>query len=234
MSKREKNIFIAIFAILAYLVYGAFAYIPLMIFNINPDKMNITFKIIYLISYEALFVFMLIMIYKNDMKNDYIDFKANIKTYLKIYIKYWFIMLLLMYASNIVILAIKNIFNQGTEIAKNEQYVREILGKYPIYTIIVAVILGPIEEEIVFRKTFRKIFNNKYIYIILSGLIFGLMHVITNYTNAFDLLYIISYSIPGFIFAYVYYKSDNIFVSTSLHFIHNSVLILIQLMLALL
>lgn len=233
MSKHEKNILIAIGVILAYLVYGLFASIPLMLFNINPDKMNITFKIIYLLSYESLFVFMLIMIYKNDMKNDFKDFKTNFKTYLKEYIKYWFIMLLLMYASNFIILVIKNLFNQGTGIAKNEEYVREILSKYPIYTIISAVFLGPIQEEIVFRKTFRKIFNNKYIYIIISGLIFGLMHVVTSYTNIFDFLYIISYSIPGFIFAYIYYKSDNIFVSTSIHFIHNSILILLQLLLTL-
>lgn len=230
MNKCLKDILIALGIIFAYLINGVLAYIPLAFLNIDVEKMNITFRIIYLIFFEILFIFVLWMIYKRDMNKDFNDFRKNIGKYLKKYIEYWAIMLILMCAANAIIILIKYLFNQGIYMSKNEEYVHDLLRKYPIYTIISTVLLAPLEEEIVFRKTVRKIFTNKYIYIIVSGLFFGLMHVITSSENILDFIYIIPYSIPGFILAYVYQKSDNIFASVSIHFIHNSVLMAIILL----
>ena len=60
------------------------------------------------------------------------------------------------------------------------------------------------------------------------------MHVISTLENLVDLLFIIPYSIPGFIFAYIYSKSKNIFVPISLHFIHNGIMMSLQILLLLL
>ena len=54
------------------------------------------------------------------------------------------------------------------------------------------------------------------------------MHIFGNVSNLYDVLYIIPYSIPGFIFAYIYTESDNIFSSMGLHFMHNLILISLQ------
>ena len=50
------------------------------------------------------------------------------------------------------------------------------------------------------------------LFIFFSGFMFGLMHIVGNFNNITDLLFLIPYSIPGFIFAYCYKKSNNIFV----------------------
>jgi hypothetical protein len=230
MQNHKKEVAIALLVIFLYLFYSDLLLIPLYLIGINVLKLANIYKIIYLLVAESLFLFTIFMIYKKDNINDWQDFKKNWKKYIDEYFKYWVLLIALMYASNFLILLIQKLCNHKETIATNEEAVRSILDKFPIYLIISAVILGPLEEEIVFRKTFRKIFKNRWVFIISSGLFFGLMHVIFSMKDLFDLLYIISYCIPGFIFAYIYDKSKNIFVSTTIHTFHNGILILLQLL----
>ena len=229
MQKHTKEVFIALLVIFMYLFYSYLLPIPFYMLGINIDKLSTIYKIIYLLLTETLFILIIFLIYKKDMLTDWNEFKKNWKKLLDEYFKYWVIMLVLMYASNFLILFIQKLCHHKEAIANNEEAVRKILNNYPIYMIITAVLLGPIEEEIVFRKTCKKIFSDRWVFIIFSGLFFGLMHVVLSMKEPFDLLYIISYSIPGWVFAYVYDKSKNIFVSTSLHTIHNGILMFIQL-----
>ena len=112
-----------------------------------------------------------------------------------------------------------------TQVAQNQDNIVETLKQAPIYTFIVTVLIAPILEELVFRMSFRKIFaKTDFLFILFSGLIFGSMHVIGSFENPIDLLFIIPYSIPGFVFAYTLAKSKNICVPMSLHFIHNGVM----------
>jgi membrane protease YdiL (CAAX protease family) len=122
-----------------------------------------------------------------------------------------------------------------TDIANNQESIIETLKVAPIYTFILTVFVAPILEELVFRLSFRKIFpHSNKLFIFFSGLIFGGMHVIGTSEHLVDLLFIIPYSLPGFIFAYVYTKSKNIFVPISLHFIHNGIMMSLQILLLIL
>ena len=60
------------------------------------------------------------------------------------------------------------------------------------------------------------------------------MHVIGTLEHLVDLLFIIPYSIPGFIFAYIYTKCKNICVPISLQFIHNVIMMGLQILLLIL
>ena len=230
MQSHKKEVVIALSVIFLYLFYTDFLLIPLYLIGIDINSLATIYKVIFLLVAESLFVFTIFMIYKKDMLTDWDDFKKNWKKYLDEYFKYWLIMLALMYASNFLILIIQKLAHHKEAIAGNEEAVRKILSNFPIYMIFTAVVIGPLEEEIVFRKTCKKIFSDRWVFIIFSGLFFGLMHVVLSMKEPFDLLYIISYSIPGWMFAYIYDKSKNIFVSTTLHTIHNGILIFLQLL----
>lgn len=120
----------------------------------------------------------------------------------------------------------------SSDIANNQEIIVESLKAHPLYTFIITVLIAPILEELVFRLSFRKIFmKTDILFIFFSGLIFGGMHVISTLSSLSDLLFIIPYSIPGFIFAYIYTKSKNIFVPISLHFIHNGIMMCLQILL---
>ena len=56
-------------------------------------------------------------------------------------------------------------------------------------------ILAPLIEEITFRKAFRDIIDTKWLFIIISGVVLGGLHVITSIRNAYDFLYLLPYKI---------------------------------------
>ena len=125
--------------------------------------------------------------------------------------------------SNIILTKITN-YN----LAGNEMQVREYINKYPLYMIYSSIIFAPLIEELIFRKTIKKIFKYKYLFIIISGLIFGILHI-SNFKDINEILFSIPYIIMGIDFAYIYYKTDNIFTTISFHLLHNLVLLIIQL-----
>ena len=84
-----------------------------------------------------------------------------------------------------------------------------------------AAICAPINEELTFRKSFKEIFPSKWVFVIMSGLIFGSLHVASYIETFSDIIYLIPYSALGIAFAILYYKTDNIFSSITMHSIHN-------------
>ena len=215
--------------IFLYLIGSALVYDFIGIFGINYNDLNIIVKQIYLILYELLLTLIIVYIYRKDFIPNFKKFRKNIKDFFNKYIRYWFLMLGLMILSNSII----TLFTT-TMTSENQQTIIDTLGKAPIYTLIVTVLIAPVLEELVFRISFRKIFaHTDILFIIFSGLFFGGMHVLGSLENLVDLLFIIPYSIPGFIFAYLYTKSKNIYVPIMLHFIHNGVMMALQLLLLL-
>lgn len=215
--------------IFLYLIGSALVYDFIGIFGITYNNLNIIIKQIYLILYELLLTLIIVYIYRKDFIPNFKKFIKNIKEIFNKYIRYWFLMLGLMILSNSII----TLFTT-TMTSENQQTIIDTLGKAPIYTLIVTVLVAPILEELVFRISFRKIFaHTNFLFIIFSGLFFGGMHVLGTLENLVDLLFIIPYSIPGFIFAYLYTKSKNICVPIMLHFIHNGIMMALQLLLLL-
>ena len=221
--KKYKDIIIGILVFLGYLLLSKYADNILILLGFN--KLSTPLKLIVSIIYEILILLTVIFIYLKTIVNDFIDYKQNIKYYINNYLKYWFLNLGLMMITNIIIINITNINN-----STNQEYITKLLGKYPIYTIVATILIAPLTEELIFRLNIRKIFKNNILFIITSGLLFGALHL-TVATSFKELLFIIPYSIPGFIFAYTLTKSKNIFVPISLHTMHNTLMILLQLLL---
>lgn len=195
------------------------------ILHLNYTKWSNEVKCAYSIIYQLFICIAIISIFYKSYKEQFIKFIKNFKNYISNYIKYWFMALGLMILSNIIIQMI------ASGLAPNEQAVRDTLQLEPLYTFIVSVIIAPFLEESIFRLSIRKIISKcNWLFIFISGLSFGLLHVIGNTAVWTDWLFIVPYSIPGIIFAYTLVKSDNIFVPISLHTIHNGILVTIQLL----
>jgi len=123
-----------------------------------------------------------------------------------------------MFLFNLII----SLFTQN--IASNEEYNRELLGKMPIYAVTAMVIIAPITEEIVFRLSLKRSFKNKWIYAIVSGLLFGLFHLLSA-SSLIELLYILPYGTLGFFFAKSVWETESIYSSILPHITHNALII---------
>lgn len=224
MKEEIKNLSKGVLVLVLYFLYYTCSGYLLNLIGYN--NFNLVFKVICNVSIEVVLIAIILMIYKDKIKNDFKDYKNNFKNYIKKYTEYWAFAIALMIVANIVIINI-----EPNSQATNQQAINELFNIAPIYIIISSVILAPIVEELVFRLSFKYIFKNDVIFVILSGITFGAMHIIGTYTCLADWLYIIPYSIPGLVFAYTLKKSNNIFVPMSLHFMHNGLMMAVQLIL---
>lgn len=218
--KNYKKIIMGILIFIIYIIVNMYISNFLNLFGFN--KLPIFLKLIVSLLYDLLILMTLVFVYLKKFIFDLKDFKKNFKHYFNNYFKFFFLNIGLMMIANIIISSIIKV-----PITTNQKYVEALLMKYPIYAIISASIIAPITEEMIFRLNFKTIFNNNIVFIIVSGLVFGIMHF-TSATSMQELLYIIPYSIPGFIFAYTFAKSDNIFAPISLHMMHNILMIILS------
>lgn len=228
MKLKEYDFFIlkGLICFLLFMGILYFKYLPFQLLNINIENIPTILNSIYTIAIELLLIVLIFKLYKDYIKKSWEDFKVNKNLYLKKYLKYWFVIL---FGTAFLNLIISNL-NNGN-IAENEEAVRDLLQNMPIYTWIASVLIAPVLEELIFRLSLKSVFKYKWLFIILSGLIFGSFHVVGS-SSIYELLYLLPYSLPGCIFAYVLWESNNIFTTIGLHMLHNGITIGLQIFIA--
>ncbi len=214
---------IGLFVIVLYFSFDKIALLVLDVLKVNYTTWNTTAVYSFSLIVNILLIITIISIYFKLLKKDFKDFIKNRDEYIRKYIKYWFYGLIGMIFANLVLVLISG------NIANNEENVRELFSSSPLYIYISAVFLAPIVEELVFRLSIRRVFpfSNK-LYIFISGLVFAGCHIIGNVEVPFDILYIIPYLSLGLSFGYIYTKTNNIFTTIGMHFIHNGIMMALQ------
>ena len=106
--------------------------------------------------------------------------------------------------------------------SENTQQIIRIIESFPI-VIFVSSIIGPILEEIIFRKIiFGTLYKrmNFFFSALLSSIIFAIAH--------FELEHTLLYSAMGFTFAFLYVKTNRILVPIFAHVAMNSLVVIVQ------
>lgn len=231
MKEKEKWISIKglIIGIVAFLIFYFSAYfqlIPILLFNMDLNNITGAQNVMLSTFSNCVLLIILFLIFRKDLIEEWKRFRKNFLENIDIGIKYWLVGLGIMMISNIIITFVINLGQ-----AANEQAVQSMISSLPWLMLINAGLIAPCTEEIIFRKGFKKAFPNKWLFIILSALVFGALHVVTSMTSPIELLYIIPYGALGAAFAYMYQKTDTIFTSIAMHMFHNTALILLSILL---
>ena len=220
----KKNI---IKSLCAFLIFYFLPYIViygLRFLGITFDGIDDKTRVLLNTILSLMTAIILFMIYSKDLKDDLIKFKSDLIRNVDTGFKCWFVGLIIMMVSNLIL---NFVLNAGG--ANNEQAVQNLLSSLPAIMAIDVCILAPFNEEIAFRKTIKDVFKNKWIFVILSFLLFGGAHVISSAQTLIDYLYIVPYGALGGAFAYAFYETDTIYTSMTMHFIHNTVLVILSL-----
>ena len=199
-----------------------------MFFSIlNIDPTNITEKkyIFYLTLSNITLLGIYFLIYRKTIIKDFKNYIKDLENNFTTGIKYWLIGFIIMVVSNLIITFI---LNKG--LAGNEEEVRAYIDSFPLFMIFNTVIYAPLTEELTFRKSIKDAINNKWTYVLISGLIFGGLHIISYITSWTDLIYLIPYSSLGIAFALLYHKTDNIFSTITMHAMHNLLAVIVYLL----
>ncbi len=213
ISKKVNNIMKQIFLIFLYIFLILF--LEVIFFQFITSKNLLLANLSYILI-ELIVLTVYILIFRKTLIPNFSDFKKNWRSYLKKYYIYWLVGLAIMLISNLII---SNFIGMPV----NEEANRLLIKKYPAYALFSTLICAPITEELMIRVPLKNTFKNPWIYIILSGLLFGSLHVINVIESGdlLELLYIIPYGALGSSFAKMYYDSDNVWINISFHFIHN-------------
>ena len=96
---------------------------------------------------ELFAIVLLFLIYYKDLIKEFKIYIKNFKKNIPIMLKYYILGILIMIVSNLFISMIIG------EVSSNESAVRENLFAFPVYTMLSIMIVAPLSEELVFRKS---------------------------------------------------------------------------------
>ncbi len=214
-----KKILIFLFWLIVYFLASSLGTIIL----IKALKLKGNFNIVGIsVLVQLLLIVIIMYINRKKLKKDLKSLKVD---HIKTGLGYWFKFLIISITINFLI----NVL--GAELPLNESVNRNILETAFLPSIISFLIVGPLIEELIFRFSLRKAINNKKIFIIVSGLLFGLSHMMfQNLNNIFAIIQVLNYSLMGMAFAAIYTKTDNIWSSILIHSFHNLIAVLSLLM----
>lgn len=221
MKKRKKGIiaiilYVVIMFILSDLLLSRFLSKQLL------DKSNnikIYTSIIYnLVIYIIIFI-PLILNYKLDLKTDIKLYKENTKSFSNIIFGF-----IVYFIANILASILSTLIYKDS-VSVNQETIEIMINHSAISALIMFIsvcILGPIVEELVFRKAFFDIFPSS-IATILSSISFCIIHITTSNGSFRQMLSIsLPYLICGIVLALLYEKNNhNIIITIVIHMLIN-------------
>ena len=226
MKNLINNKYLIFFMVLLLFFFGSlFQLIPIRLLNLDITKLSGQEEVLLTLFSNIITMAILIGIYYKSLKKDLIAFKKKFYELFEISFQIWVIGLVLMAVFNLII----NHFSPN-EIANNEEAIRSLINVSPIFMLLNTAIAAPVIEELVFRKSFRIIFKNNVAFVLISGIVFGALHVITSIVNVYDYLYLLPYCSLGIAFSYMYYKTDNICAPIFMHFVHNTIMTIMNIL----
>lgn len=213
---------------------GSLTNLIFKVFNFDKNNMNVFDNVLYSFVVSLFLFILLFFMYKDTIKKDFYIFRNNKKTYINYTVKMFIIFIIVKYFVGIICSLIMNFMGIDSTymVSNNQNLIEQYVKNAPILMFISVSILGPFYEECIFRLGFRKVIDNKFAYIIISGTLFGILHVFPlneGVTLPIGLIQSVSYVVMGCFFSYIYYKNNNIFISIILHFLNNFISVLLML-----
>ncbi len=158
-----------------------------------------------------------IYIFRNELKTGWEAIKNNPEGYRRFIVGCVLIAFVCLFSLNAL-----RIYVTGAEFTSNQQALNELpLG----IVAILAIIWAPIVEEMLFRGVIRRFISNKIAFVVVSGLLFGLLHCI-NDSN------IIIASLPyiglGVCMSLAYARTNNIWTNVFMHMINNAFSVIVM------
>ncbi len=222
MKDKTIDIFKFIIAGLLFLFMGKF--ISLIFNKLNFDINSFSFADL---AYSEVLISLLLgiilfFIYQKILINYWYEFKKNLKNNLKKCLYLFGILIGVKLLSSIIIYLFG--INLGINIvqSENQSVINLLLKSAPVMMFISAIFLAPFVEEVIFRLGLKKVIKSETLFIILSGFIFGLMHIFpTDINITLALVQSITYVSIGVLLAYYYVKYKNIYFIIIVHSLNN-------------
>ncbi len=172
---------------------------------------------------------LMIFLFRKQLVHDFKLFREYFREYSSLVFKTWGKSLLIIMITSLSIQIIT-----GTTQANNQINLQESFNVMPVFIALLSIIYAPIAEELMFRGVIRKFIKNDRVFIIVSGILFGLLHVIDDSKTLAEFSYVIVYSALGVYLSSLYAKTNNICTNIFMHMLQNTLGVIGMLLLMLL
>lgn len=193
----------------------------LVLGRVISKDMPLNLRIAIVAAYYVITLIAAIICFRTKLKHDLKLFKDNFGAYLRFVMPKYGLALLMLMVTNAICLRITN---QSTSVNQSQ------INSMPVWlSAPLAIIWAPIVEETVFRGVVRRFIKNDIIFIIVSAVIFGAIHTLSEVSIFNGIIMTIPYATLGGFLAYMYAKSENIATNMFAHFIQNTIATVISL-----
>ena len=208
-----------LWVVVLVLAYSTQFIAPMFIKN---NTLGIIFEILFYILVFALALY----IFGKRLKRDFKEFKKNFGSYMGYIFKWWGIMLGL----SLVAAVIRMVLGGDVETANQAG-----LNSMPLWYVgPLAIIWAPFVEESIFRGGLRRFVKNDKLFIVLSAIIFGLLHTFGTETGIYNIIVqSLQYMVMGGVMAHVYSKTNNICVNMGIHCVQNTFSVVMMILMSL-
>lgn len=166
----------------------------------------------------VLFLFLFMFLYRHKIKNDFISYKKQKLSYDTIF---YFLLTCFSFITGIVVLIICQI-----------KYTNSLLEQFallPVYTCFNLLVFAPIVEAIVFGAALKNAINQKWLYVLTSGLVYGVLNSFFMTSGINVVGFTLPFVLAGISLAITYLKTDNLILYIIVNCLFNVGLLLILL-----
>lgn len=226
MLKKNSNVLISILVLLLYFIWPYFINVLLSsIFGLTGTVL-LAFTLV--MNFALLFIIM--YIYKDSLKKELLTFKKGLP---KILGTGFIIFLIGFGLYGIFNSLICELFPSISNV--NYDAMSKMFTETPLLLFISTIFYYPVIEELVFKKTFKDIIKNKWVFIISTGVLNALFEVLlTNSGSGVGLMFLIPISLFYMSFSYMYYKTDSIVTPIIFRMFYNIIPTICNVVLAIL
>ena len=194
MDNLKKSLLRILLAIVVFFYTSIPVLVILRTIGMNISSTNYKSLVVYDFISSFIVMILISFIYFDLLKSDLKKIKEKCDNKFVNYLKNIMVgflgLLAIKYISAVVVTVVSTILGVEVSASDNQAIIEKMVNSLPLLITLSASFFAPVSEEVLFRGGIRKLMNNKGVFITVSGLIFGLMHVTDNIVFILEILFI--------------------------------------------
>lgn len=208
---------------ISYLLYSNVISVVLSTFKItNATMLSFLADLIFLIC--------IVFAYRDNLKKDFENLKRDYK--ISSIIKTIIIWVVIIFVFNILMGAITEMIYPNMATDDNTNAMSTLFKTSMSYSLFKTMIFAVVAEELLYRESISDVVKNKYIFIVISSIVYTIMNFIfVGFESDIIVMDILSYFLPALLFSTAYVKNNNnIIILMLIKFTYNLIPTIIYLL----
>lgn len=208
---------------ISYLLYSNVISVVLSTFKItNATMLSFLADLIFLIC--------IVFAYRDNLKKDFENLKKDYK--ISSIIKTIIIWVVIIFVFNILMGAITEMIYPNMATDDNTNAMSTLFKTSMSYSLFKTMMFAVVAEELLYRESISDVVKNKYIFIVISSIVYTIMNFIfVGFESDIIVMDILSYFLPALLFSTAYVKNNNnIIILMLIKFTYNLIPTIIYLL----